>query len=260
MHATTPMLRGVWGRALKFLNEHAYADVFQGGGAASQRVPKYIIRPAPPDPITAPAIDFILVNVEPSTETVLWQAWLMACGMGLGAQREPFRVREKALLISVGRDTNALDSLACDWPVGEDPARAACKLTFPTPLRILRKGKLLEDPSLLDLAVAGGRRLAHLAGLGRGTEYRHFQERIRVAAVRVPSTAWHGERADLVRWSAAQKREVKLYGVTGSMWLPHGPGELWPLFAALRWLHVGKGSVFGMGQLEVTQPVSGSPE
>jgi hypothetical protein len=53
------------------------------------------------------------------------------------------------------------------------------------------------------------------------------------------------------RWSAAQQAEVELHGVTGVMDLPEGPGELWPLLAAAGWLHLGKGTVFGLGRLEV---------
>ena len=30
--------------------------------------------------------------------------------------------------------------------------------------------------------------------------------------------------------------------------LPDGPGPLWPLIAAATWIHLGKGTVFGMGQ------------
>ena len=61
-----------------------------------------------------------------------------------------------------------------------------------------------------------------------------------------------GERSNLVRWSAAQRREIDLNGVTGGLELPAGPGRLWPLFAASSWTHVGKGTVFGLGELRIT--------
>ena len=63
---------------------------------------------------------------------------------------------------------------------------------------------------------------------------------------------WHGERRDLVRWSGAQRREIDLHGVSGSLELPGGPGLLWPLFAAACWTHIGKGTVFGLGQLRIS--------
>ena len=71
-------------------------------------------------------------------------------------------------------------------------------------------------------------------------------------AAGLAASAWHGERSDLVRWSAAQRREIDLHGVTGGLELPAGPGQLWPLFAAASWTHVGKGTVFGLGELRIT--------
>jgi hypothetical protein len=32
---------------------------------------------------------------------------------------------------------------------------------------------------------------------------------------------------------------------------PAAPGELWPLLAAALWLHLGKGTTLGLGQLQV---------
>ena len=56
-----------------------------------------------------------------------------------------------------------------------------------------------------------------------------------------------GERSNLVRWSATQRREIDLYGVTGELELPAGLGRLWPLFEASSWTHLGKGTVFDYG-------------
>lgn len=62
---------------------------------------------------------------------------------------------------------------------------------------------------------------------------------------------WVGEKCNLVRWSAAQQREVELFGITGGISLPNGPGFIWPLLAAAQWCHIGKGTVFGMGQIRI---------
>lgn len=67
----------------------------------------------------------------------------------------------------------------------------------------------------------------------------------------VSAREWTGERLDLVRYSARQEAELEMRGVSGGLELPEGPGELWPLLAALTWLHVGKGAVVGMGQLAI---------
>ena len=51
--------------------------------------------------------------------------------------------------------------------------------------------------------------------------------------------------------SARQDADLELRGVSGVLDLPEGPGELWPLLAAATWLHLGKATVFGLGQFEV---------
>jgi hypothetical protein len=71
------------------------------------------------------------------------------------------------------------------------------------------------------------------------------------AARDTPAEPWQGERLDLHRYSGRQRAELELRGITGYLDLPHGPGPLWPLLAAAQWLHLGKGTVMGMGQLSV---------
>jgi hypothetical protein len=72
----------------------------------------------------------------------------------------------------------------------------------------------------------------------------------------IPSGSWQGQRTDLTRYSASQQQEVELRGVTGFVDLPEGLRELLPLFTAAQWLHVGKGTTLGMGQLAIL-PVPG---
>jgi len=43
----------------------------------------------------------------------------------------------------------------------------------------------------------------------------------------------------------------ELFGVSGSITLPRGPGFLWPLLAAAQWSHIGKGTVYGMGEIRI---------
>ena len=61
-----------------------------------------------------------------------------------------------------------------------------------------------------------------------------------------------GRRLDLVRYSGSQKAELELRGVAGSLALPVGPGPLSPLLAAAVWIHLGKGTVMGLGQIKIT--------
>lgn len=39
--------------------------------------------------------------------------------------------------------------------------------------------------------------------------------------------------------------------MAGELHLPAGPGPLWPLLAAALWLHLGKGTIVGLGQPKV---------
>lgn len=69
------------------------------------------------------------------------------------------------------------------------------------------------------------------------------------AAKTVPQEPWTGERLDLVRYSGRQKRELDIHGVTGELTLPEGARELAPILSAAQWIHVGKNTVMGLGQL-----------
>jgi len=251
--ATTSMIRGVWGRAVKHLDRDLYEHIFVGKKAQGQNLPKYIMRPGPPDPKIAPAIDWILFNVEQSREQMLWKCWDIACGMGLGKEREPFDIRQRKFLspnsVSSGRSIWTLAEV--NWPLAGDPALAPCVLQAEVPLRLIKKGQLIRLPEFTDLMVAALRRIAGLAGMKRGEQYRNLARIVRQEADRIVADQWVGEKCSLVRWSAAQQREVELFGVSGSITLPRGPGLLWPLLAAAQWSHIGKGTVYGMGEIRI---------
>lgn len=254
VRATGPMVRGVWGRALKHLDATAYERVFEGQREGDpERTPLYVIRPAPSDPSFAPAVDWILIGEAGRFEGSLVRAWDVASGMGLGADRVPFAIKEVRSL-----DANAaMISADQRWTLREAAEAlrpkisgdAAIRLKFSAPLRILRRGKLMERPTFTDIAVASLRRLASLA-CGEGFD-RMLSASVIAAANRTESMTWQGNRADFVRWSGSQQREMDLHGVTGSLDLQRGAGSLWPLLAAGKWIHVGKGTVFGLGQLEL---------
>jgi hypothetical protein len=252
VEATVPMLRGVWGRALRHLDEEAYRHIFVGDEqtAAHRRVSRYILRPAPPDPATAPAVEWILLGVEECLEPVAWRAWDVASGMGLGPQRIPFRIREHLPLSPSSEVPWKLSDV--NWPLLGEPAATPCCLAFSAPVRLLRRGALLTAPSPADIAIAALRRVAGLASQAGGEYYRDLMRSVVEKAAGLAAGPWHGERCDLVRWSGAQRREIDLYGVSGSLDLPGGPDLLWPLLAAACWTHIGKGTVFGLGQLRIS--------
>ncbi|MGO8747872.1 MAG: CRISPR system precrRNA processing endoribonuclease RAMP protein Cas6 [Thermoguttaceae bacterium] len=295
--ATVPMLRGVWGAALHELDGDAYRTVFapqtEGSGEAASL---YVLRPAPPDPDFAPAIEWISIGAALTFDRVLERAWDIASGMGLGPERRRFHVRRVHCLGPDGKPRatlecgglpplspadrgvplaacplaasphgqhaargtlaepdefeNAWPLSAAAWPL-DDPAETHCRLVFPAPLRLRRHGKLIDEPTLPDLIAAATRRIAaYLPADCRAAWKELSRDALELARSRIVGP-WRGQRLDLHRYSARQESELDLHGVTGSLDLPNGPGEIWPLLAAAQWLHLGKSTVMGLGQLIV---------
>ncbi|QQP92184.1 CRISPR system precrRNA processing endoribonuclease RAMP protein Cas6 [Skermanella sp. TT6] len=264
VRASVPMLRGVWGAALRDADPGLYEQVFVGAaehrGPEAVRLPRYVLRAAPPDPDDAPALDFITIGLEAAQDAALLAAWAVALRRGLGPDRVPCDLKAATLLSPNGRlragaeegaEANSEPGWSLDqarWPLAGDPPVTPCRLVFDAPLRILRQGRLVTAPTLTDIVLSASRRLAaflppSLAGRASG-----LAEAARAVASVTPQRPWQGARTDLVRWSSSQQAEVEMRGVSGSLALPRGPGSLWPLLLAGTWLHLGKGTVFGLGQ------------
>jgi hypothetical protein len=257
VHATVPMLRGVWGAALHALDPALYAELFEGGATAT---PRYMMRPAPADAQPAPALDLILFGApDAAVERGVWAAWEVALRTGLGPRREP---ADLVVVRPLAWDGTALAPTRAQpgfrlhplpWSAG-DP-EAPCRLVFPAPLRLLRQGHLIQQPTLPDLTIAALRRLQALTPEQAGPLWASRSAWLDEAE-RVPAEPWRGAPLDLVRYSGRQKGEVELRGVAGELYLPRGAGLLADLLAAATWLHLGKGTVMGLGQF-VVEP--GSP-
>lgn len=245
--ATVPMIRGVFGAALRAEDETAYQRVFVGGDTPWNRLPTYLMRPASRDIPDPPALEFLRFGNAFAHEHAFERAWRRAAAMGLGKARQPFTIRRIDPLGANGAIGPATPWRAdqIPWPL---PPGAPCRLVFPAPLRLLRHKRLITAPTLPDLIDHALRRLAGLADMG-GARLAALAPACRAAAEATPATPWRGRPLDLLRYSGAQKQEVELRGITGSVALPHGPGPLWPLLAALIWTHLGKGTVFGLGQM-----------
>ncbi len=254
--ATVPMLRGVWGKAIHELFPELYGRVFDVGSSPGSIAvsPPYIVRAAPPFPEWVPAVEVILIAEAIEYRDELHKCWVYASREGLGKSREPFEIRRREVVLA--DESTAIDG--CAWALSHSrwplPADAPCRLVFPVPLRLRRRGRLIESPTLADLVASLNRRLAGYLP----ERYRPFwlqlgRQFLEIARA-TPQQAWVGDRLDLVRYSGRQKSELDLHGVTGALRLPHGPGPLLPLLAAAQWLHIGKNTVMGMGQLMV-EPV-----
>jgi hypothetical protein len=257
VRATAPMLRGVWGAALHDLDPEAYNAVFAGAGSPHERVPPYVLRPAPPSVEDWPAIDWVLMGKGLAYDAVLLRAWDVASGMGLGPGRHRFHIRALRPLGPAGdvpTDASGFSPwslLQVPWPLPTDPLSTPCRLSFAAPLRLIRNHRLVEQPTLTDIVVATVRRLAAFLPSPAQDALTRIRPGLIELSRKLRAMPWEGERLDLVRYSGRQKRELQMRGVSGHLDLPDGPGSLWPLLAAAQWLHIGKGTVVGMGQLVV---------
>jgi hypothetical protein len=250
VRATVPLLRGVWGLALHDLAPATYADLFDGG---PQGVPRYLVRPAPADARPAPAAEFVLFGG--ADASAAWDAWDRAAAAGLGPRRTPFVVRAVRPLawegtpLRRGRAHPGFALAGLPWPAGE--TAVPCRLEFPAPLRLIYRQRLVHAPTLADLTMALLRRLQQLSAAA-GPLWAARADWLALAKS-WPAGPWEGARCDLVRYSGRQRRDLTLAGVSGSLALPAGPGPLAALLAAGLWTHLGKGTVFGLGQLRVAR-------
>lgn len=241
-----------------------------GGGTSA---PAYVLRPAPPDPAFAPAVDWILIGDAVQYDFQLCRAWDIASGMGLGPERRRFHIRRRLALRPDGQAVEHAAPWALSevrwlaaagpsrqnhsvgfesspaWQFAELPPDRSCRLRFPAPLRLMRQGRLIDAPTLPDLIVAACRRVATYLPSSAAADWKELTRDATDVARSTPASAWQGERLDLHRYSGRQRSELELHGVSGWLELPRGPGELWPLLAAAQWLHLGKGTVMGLGQV-----------
>jgi hypothetical protein len=257
VEATVPMLRGVWGAALHELDPAAYRAAFEGEGPPHERTPGYLLRPAVPDPADFPALEWISFGPGLAHDRSLLRAWDVASGLGLGKERRRFLVRAArgirpdGTLPANGAPVSPWPLSEAQWFPGGDPAGQSCRLVFAAPLRLIRDGKLIAAPTLADIAVAAVRRLVPMLDSAGRERLEALRPAVLELARSVTTGPWQGGPLDLVRYSGRQKAGLEFRGVAGELELPAGPGELWPLLAAAQWLHVGKGTVVGMGQVTV---------
>lgn len=253
VQATVPMLRGVWGAALRELQGDVYREVFDPQtGSGHEASPAYLLRPAPPDPDFSPAVDWISFGAALPYDACLLRAWDIASGLGLGEHRRRFFLRETRTLLPDGAPASLGEPWSLDrvpWPL-PDP-NTPCRLTFPAPLRLMFRGRLSERPTLPDLIVAACRRFRTVAAADQRAAWEELGRQALALARETAAEPWQGARLDLHRYSARQQADLELRGVSGTLDLPHGPGDLWPLLAAAQWLHLGKGTVMGLGQVWV---------
>lgn len=250
------MIRGVWGRALHHLDNNAYQTVFQGTGPGHLRQPSYMIRSSEngfSENGTVFHLDWVTWGNAVIHDRTLVRAWDVAAGMGLDRQRIPF-------VVDMSHPAEDLSMADVAWPIPGSPAITPCRVQFQVPLRIVRDKHTITTPSLADLTEAAISRLALVRSLicddipmihVPQSIWPDFAEAAIALATTVSTTRWHGRGQTLVRYSAKQQAEVTMNGVTGFINCLDGTGPLWPILAAATWLHLGKGTVIGLGRPEI---------
>ncbi|HPM82707.1 MAG TPA: CRISPR system precrRNA processing endoribonuclease RAMP protein Cas6 [Candidatus Anammoximicrobium sp.] len=248
--ATVPMLRGVWGAALHDLDREAYEKVFRAGESERGAPPAYVLRPVVDG---GTAVDWILIGSSAiQRDAKLLMAWGAAMERGLGESRVPFRVSDVRGLGPDGTDSGRPRPWRLSqavWPLDGEPEGTPCRLTFCTPLALLRQGELIQRPTLKDLVVRAGWRIESFLPPSRREAWRAGRGAVIELAAGIEARPWQGQRLDLRRYSARQQKEFQVPGVCGWLDLPQGPGPLWPLLAALHWIHLGKSTIVGLGQV-----------
>jgi hypothetical protein len=249
---TLPMLRGVWGAALFDLAPAWYESLFEG---KPSQFPRYLLRAAPGfDGHSIRELDFILFGPPHwEAESVTWAAWDLALQRGLGPQRRPAGVTSlrplawEGTALTPARTQPGFALAPLPWPMAP---QGACVVRFRSPLRLLREGRLIDQPTLADVVIATMRRAQGLAPEAMAQTFARRGTWLELARA-VPAEPFVGEPRDLVRYSGRQRSELELRGVVGELRLPAGPGPLAGLLLAAQWLGIGKGTVMGMGQLEI---------
>ena len=112
-------------------------------------------------------------------------------------------------------------------------------------------------PTLADVVIAATRRLSRLSPGITAARFQESRREILEQARNLPSRTGPWRETGMERYSARQKTNVELHGVVGSIELPTGAGELWPLLAAAAWVGIGKGTTVGMGTYDIL-PLTGS--
>lgn len=264
-------LRGVWGRALKTVDEAAYAKIFEGRGECDhQTTPRYLIRPAmffgsnqteTNQGDFQEEIDFITWGTTKTERQILIRSWNAAANFGLGRKRLPFTIEStKPSQEGGGEKSVSVETIVRSRRLDAD---AFCRLQFPVPLRLIAaRGNAkwrIETPTFSDLVRAALTRLGILrrqildAPANTSPDNNEcfcdfFDEAMRLAE-KTSALPWIGEQLALRRYSGRQKTEINLAGTVGSLELPEGPGLLGPILAAAEIFHLGKSTTLGLGRM-----------
>jgi hypothetical protein len=171
-----------------------------------------------------------------------------------GGPRRIFSAAEGVLHASPHRVTST--DLAAPSNGSSPPRRLG--VHFLTPARIQSEGAMRQEVSFQELIRALLRRLSSLCYFHCGHELPvDFKALIeRAASVRTATSTLHWQNQK--RFSGRQEQWIEMSGVVGRVEYEAPAGDdlrpFLPLLAAGEWVHVGKGTVMGLGRYQLESP------
>lgn len=199
-------------------------------------------------------LDVILIGKGDVHAAPVLRALERAGAAGLGRQGQRIRlVLESIQHLASGAAPGVLErhrALPFAQPLAVPPPPAAVRLILEQPLRLREQESYLRPQAftlraLFKSLLLRASNLADAYGDGPlGLDHQALLEHAAGFGLGEPQLSWHHQR----RYSARQELEVETSGITGSFELHGNLAPLWPLLWIGQWLHVGKGTVMGLGR------------
>ena len=203
-----------------------------------------------------------------------FESMTVAPGRGRRAQQGwPWRLQKAAQYMADGRWQGIYptgrgqqqESVPAAAPSIEAPShdKEVVTIRFVTPLSIKTKGKLLSHAPSMDLLLTTLlRRAASLAAAHAGVT--DFADHLRLKSL-VRQCSLLQADVGLLSWkrrSKRQGRDIPMQGLVGRATYGPLPREIWPWLKLGELIHIGRGTAYGLGAIEVRGPrvqVSESP-
>lgn len=225
---------------------------------ASSDVPHpYVLAPqsgGPAEPGAGRSIDLLLFGKGVKHAAPMMSALIAAGEGGIGADRQKMRLESLEQIDAAGR-AKVIDrhALMVPFEVTPPPLPARVTVHLESPLRLRVRDHELRPQTFAFRPFFSAilRRATQLAAIHAEPSLKTGN--IDFAALMCgadniticdPVLTWHEQR----RWSSRQKREMPTGGLLGHFTLQGDLAPLWPWLWQGQWLHVGKGTVMGLGR------------
>jgi len=129
----------------------------------------------------------------------------------------------------------------------------AIEIKLITPLRLLRKGKPVNNPDFYEFFMAALRRAELLLYYYSNTkideimDVKKLIEQARKVKLYKPEFYWYNWE----RYSNRQKKKISLSGIKGSFFLKDLPEDIFAILKFGEIFHLGKNTAFGLGKYEI---------